>query len=93
MRSPRGVHAKFSFLLNHILHEYQRWIGPSRVRVHALCSHQKKNNAKFSVHYVLQRTHNIRVHALRSDQLTAGLVAMINNLVAKHVHISRKTNQ
>ena len=30
---------------------------------------KKKNNAKFSGHYVHQRTHNIRAHALRSDQL------------------------
>ena len=27
-----------------------------------------KNNAKFSGHYVQPRTHNVRVHALRSHQ-------------------------
>ena len=30
---------------------------------------KKKNNAKFSGHYVQQRTHNVRAHILRSDQL------------------------
>ena len=29
---------------------------------------KKKNNAKFSGHYVRQRTHNVRAHALRLDQ-------------------------
>ena len=29
---------------------------------------KKKNNAKFSGHYVRQRTHNVHAHALRSDQ-------------------------
>ena len=30
---------------------------------------KKKNNAKFSGHYVRQRTHNICAHELRSDQM------------------------
>ena len=30
---------------------------------------KKKKNAKFSGHYVRQRTHNVRAHTLRSDQL------------------------
>ena len=29
---------------------------------------RKKNNAKFRGHYVCQHTHNVRAHALRSDQ-------------------------
>ena len=29
---------------------------------------ERKNNAKFSSHYVRPRTHNVRVHALRSHQ-------------------------
>ena len=29
---------------------------------------KEKNNDKFSGHYVRQRTHNVCVHALRSDQ-------------------------
>ena len=29
---------------------------------------KKKNNAKFSGHYVHPRTHNVRAHALRSHQ-------------------------
>ena len=29
---------------------------------------ERKNNAKFSGHYVRQRTQNVRAHALRSDQ-------------------------
>ena len=37
--------------------------------VHGKKKEGKKNNAKFSDHYVRQRTHNVRAHALRSEQL------------------------
>ena len=30
---------------------------------------ERKNNAKFRGHYVRQRTHTVRVHALHSNQL------------------------
>ena len=29
---------------------------------------ERKNNAKFSGHYICQRTHNVHVHAFCSDQ-------------------------
>ena len=35
---------------------------------------ERKNDAKFSGHYVRQRTHNIPAHALRSDQLILPLL-------------------
>ena len=39
------------------------YLGPPKM----MCM---ENNAKFSGHYVRQRTHNVRAHALRSDQLS-----------------------
>ena len=49
------------------------------VRAHALRSPQKrkKNNAKFSGHYIHQRTHNVCAHALRSHSAHTNLSQLL----------------
>ena len=41
-------------------------------KVSAWKKKERKNNAKFSGHYVCPRTHKVRLHALRSHQLFGG---------------------
>ena len=53
-------------------------------------SEERKNNAKFSGHYVRQRTHNVCAHALRSDQYN--LEKMLNPTVLQFVTMIIKNN-
>ena len=43
---------------------------------------KKNNNAKFVVHYVRLRTHNVRAHALRSHQNEYGQNLSLVELIA-----------
>ena len=51
---------------------------------------KRKNNAKFSGQYVRPRTHNVRVHALRSYQFISGDFNQAKIFIFKFVYFFLK---